>query len=228
MLHVLDSNYHVPVETQQHRVSIDVVPALVNRNRLTCGFRLPLAIPHLVLVGGPAAFALTVGWREGTGLTSSWGASAGLLGAVAAVAALIAWFAILFTGEYPEGLRALVVYYLRWRVRASAYAALLRDEYPPFGESVYPAWLSVRFPRNERNRLSVALRPVLAIPHIIVVWALGMAWMVTTMIAWLNIVFTGAYPPALYRFGVGVLRWTTRVEAYVLLLHDDYPPFSLE
>jgi len=27
---------------------------------------------------------------------------------------------------------------------------------------------------------------------------------------------------------VGVLRWNTRVEAYLLLLHDEYPPFSLK
>ena len=87
MLHVLDSHYHVPVETPRHRVSIDVVPALANRNRLTCAFRLPLAIPHLVLVGGPAALAVTVAWREGTGLAPSWGASTGLVGAVAAVPA---------------------------------------------------------------------------------------------------------------------------------------------
>jgi hypothetical protein len=227
MSHVFDLRYQAPTEVR-HRVSVDVVPALTNRNRFTCAFRLPLVIPHLVLVGGPAAFAITMGWREGTGLTPIWGASAGLLGAVAVVSALIAWFAILVTGEYPKGLRALVVYYIRWRVRASAYAALLRDEYPPFGENVYPAWLSLRLPRGERNRASVAFRPILAIPHLLIVWVLGVAWMVTTVVAWLIILFTGAYPPALYRFGVGVLRWTTRVEAYLLLLHDDYPPFSLD
>ena len=227
MSHTFDLHYHVPTETH-NRASVDVVPALVNRNRLTCAFRLLLAIPHLVLVGGPAALAVTVAWREGTGLTPSWGASTGLLGAVAAVSALIAWFAILFTGASPEGLRTLVVYYLRWRVRASAYAALLRDEYPPFGEGVYAAWLTLRSPQAERNRLSVALRPILAVPHIIIVWALGVVWMATTVIAWFSILLNGSYPPTLYRFGVGVLRWTTRVEAYLLLLHDDYPPFSFE
>ena len=28
-------------------------------------------------------------------------------------------------------------------------------------------------------------------------------------------------------FGVGVLQWSIRGEAYVLLLHDEYPPFRL-
>jgi uncharacterized protein DUF4389 len=31
----------------------------------------------------------------------------------------------------------------------------------------------------------------------------------------------------MYDFSVGVLRWMTRVEAYLLLLVDEYPPFSL-
>ena len=47
-------------------------------------------------------------------------------------------------------------------------------------------------------------------------------------VAGIAILFTGRYPAELYRFGVGVLRWNTRVEAYLLLLHDVYPPFSLE
>ena len=44
----------------------------------------------------------------------------------------------------------------------------------------------------------------------------------------LTALLTGQYPASLYAFGVGVLRWNTRVEAYILLLHDQYPPFSLE
>ena len=57
---------------------------------------------------------------------------------------------------------------------------------------------------------------------------LGFAWAITTIIAWFAILFTGEYPALLYHFATGALRWTTRVEAYLLLLTDDYPPFSLE
>jgi hypothetical protein len=60
------------------------------------------------------------------------------------------------------------------------------------------------------------------------VWLLGAAWGVTTLVAWLAILVTGRYPKALYEFGIGVLRWTTRVEAYLLLLTDEYPPFTLD
>ena len=40
------------------------------------------------------------------------------------------------------------------------------------------------------------------------------------------ILATGRYPRGLYTFGVVCLRWLIRVEAYLLLLVDEYPPFS--
>ena len=210
-----------------HRVDVHVEPHLTNRNRLTCAFRPILAIPHILLVGGPAAIAMWFFPRaEEGGL--EWGAGTGVLGAVAGVCAVIAWFAIVFTGRHPSGLWNLAAFYLRWRVRAAAYLALLRDDYPPFGDEPYPATLSLTAPIAERDRLTVAFRIFLAIPHVIVLWLLGFAWAVATLVAWVAILVTGNFPPQIYHFAVGVLRWATRVEAYLLLLHDDYPPFSLE
>src|SRR5262249_55045110 len=118
---------------------------------------------------------------------------------------------------YPVGLRDLAILYLRWRVRASAYTALLRDEYPPFGDRPYPATLQLTPSSGPRNRMTVAFRLVLAIPQILAVWVLGFAWLMASIAAWICILFTGAYPPKVYAFGVGALRWSTRVEAYLLL-----------
>jgi hypothetical protein len=213
--------HHYPVQ-------IDVETAIEHRNRLTTAFRIILAIPHVILVGGPIAAALS--WMSNSpGETNyDWSAAGGVMGIVAAACAMIAWFAIVFTGKHPEGLWTLAAFYLRWRVRAVAYAALLRDEYPPFGEGAYPAELHISQPVAARDRVGVAFRILLAIPHVLIVWALSLAWAVTTMVAWFAILFTGRYPPSLYHFGVNVLRWNIRVEAYLLLLRDEYPPFSFE
>lgn len=208
-------------------VRLRVAPQLDDRNRLTTGFRFFLAIPHLLLVGGPVAAVLTWTNAPDRDAVRTWSAG-GVLGAVAAVCALIAWFAIVFTGSSPEGLTRLEAFYLRWRVRAVAYMALFRDEYPPFGDERYPAEIELPSLTEPRDRLGVAFRPILAIPQLICIWALGFAWGITTIVAWFAILFTGRYPRTLYDFGLGCFRWTTRVEAYLLLLVDEYPPFSLE
>jgi hypothetical protein len=55
------------------------------------------------------------------------------LGIGAFVAVIAAWFAILFTGQYPKGLFDYVVGVGRWALRVYAYAFLLiTDRYPPF------------------------------------------------------------------------------------------------
>jgi hypothetical protein len=207
-------------------IGLSIEAQLASRNRLTTAFRPLLAIPHIVLVGGPVAFATM--WFGSDDSRLHLGTGAGALGAVAAVCALVGWFAIVFGVRYPTELWRLTAYYLRWRVRAVAYFTLLRDEYPPFGEGEYPVAVNFEPPAEPRDRLSVAFRPLLVLPHLVVLWVLGVMWAVSTCIAWFSILLLGFYPERLYRFAVGVFRWGTRVEAYMLLLRDEYPPFSME
>lgn len=87
-------------------VRLDVRPALDGRNRATTFFRLVLAIPHLVVLA--------------------------VLGIAVWFVSVIGFFAVLFTGRWPQGLRDFLVGYGRWYTRAAAYYLLLTDEYPPF------------------------------------------------------------------------------------------------
>jgi hypothetical protein len=51
----------------------------------------------------------------------------------AVVCAIVAWFAILFTGRFPRGLFDYMVGVGRWTNRVTAYAFILTtDQYPPF------------------------------------------------------------------------------------------------
>lgn len=214
-------------ESAAYPVTVRVEPQIEGRDRLTAAFRFFLALPHIILVGAPIVMATGVSWSTDGGGSLEYSSNGGLLSVVAVLAAFLAWFAIIVAGRHPDRLWKAAAWYMRWRVKAAAYLTLLRDEYPPFGTGPYPADLVLTKPDGPRSRLTVAFRIFLALPHLIVVGLLGVAWAFTTAVAWAAILLTGRFPKVLYGFALGVLAWTARVECYVLLLRDEYPPFSL-
>lgn len=91
---------------EDSRVAVNLQPVLTDRNRVTVGFRVVLVIPHVVALA--------------------------LLGIASAVVSIIAFFAVLFTGSWPTGMRDFVVNVERYYVRVQTYFLMLTDEYPPF------------------------------------------------------------------------------------------------
>ena len=152
----------------------------------------------------------------------------GVFGYLVELTTFISWFAILFTGRYPKALFDLAVVYFRWSARATAYVALLRDDYPPFGggSPEYPVRVEIEYP-EKLSRLLIFVKWLLAIPHIIILGLLGLVGFVVYVIAWFAILFTGRFPRSMFDFLVGIGRWYLRVYAYIWLLRDEYPPFSL-
>lgn len=207
---------------------VHVEPELEGRNRLTTLLRPLLALPHALLVGTPMAMGGSFDWTTDSGQTVEISTGSGLLGIAVAFALIAAWVALVVVARYPDALHRFVVWYYRWRVRATAYMMLLSDAYPPFGDGDYPARLELQRPAGARDRVTILLRLLLVLPHAFVLVLLGFGWTLTTLLAWFAILFTGRYPQGLYGFALGVFAWAVRVEAYVYLLTDTYPPFRLE
>ncbi len=99
--------------------------------------------------------------------------------------------------------------------------------YPPRYDVDYPLRYDVDYP-EELSRWLIFVKWLLAIPHFIIVYALGYAASVVTFIAFFAILFTKRYPRGLFDFVVNVNRWGANVMAYTMLFRDEYPPFSWE
>lgn len=141
---------------------------------------------------------------------------------------LLAWFAILFTGRYPRAFFDFNTGILRWMANVGSYVFLLRDEYPPFSWEAgeYPLILDIPYAERQ-SRLRLFIRAFAIIPNQIMLSFVQVGWSFTTFISWFAILFTGHYPKGLFRFAVGVGRWYFRQAAYLYLLRDEYPPYSV-
>lgn len=157
----------------------------------------------------------------------------GIFSVVALVLHVIAFIVVLFTGRYPRGIYDIMIGYHGWSVRVDAYTNLMTDKYPPFTMSAddYPAVMGIDY-QEEVSRGTALLRFLLGwlyvgIPHGIALGVLGIIGFVLLIIAALAILFTERYPQGIFDFLQGIMRWSLRVSAYLYLLNDKYPPFSL-
>jgi hypothetical protein len=155
---------------------------------------------------------------------------------VASVCAVIAWFAILFTGAMPAGLAGLLTMFVRYQTRVTTYALYLREPYPPFtfetsepdpGDDP-PVRVEARPELEDRNRVTVFFRWLTVIPSALVLAVIGIGAAIAAFIGAFAILFTGRWPEGLRTFLVGYLRWGVRLSGYAMLLTDEYPPFSLD
>ena len=165
---------------------------------------------------------------------------------------VVAFFAILVTGRYPEAIFDFNVGVLRWTWRVGFYTfgALGTDRYPPFTlDDVpdYPARLAVDYPGSLSRGLVLVKWWLLAIPQylIVSVFAGGGGWLawrgehwawswggglvgLLVLIAGVALLFTGRYPRGIFDLVVGLDRWAFRVLGYAALMTDAYPPFRLD
>jgi hypothetical protein len=107
---LLTDLYPSTVEEQSVHLELDYPNVEADLNRWMPLAKWFLAIPHYIVLAFLAVAAL--------------------------FAVIVAWFAILLTGEFPKGFFDFIVGVGRWWLRVTAYAFLLvTDRYPPFSLS---------------------------------------------------------------------------------------------
>jgi hypothetical protein len=175
------------------------------RSRLTTFFRLFTAIPAMILT---ALYLLA-----------------------AEVVVFFAWFALLFTGRYPEGMYNFVAGAVRNASRFQAYYVLLTDKYPPWNgqeEYEYPIRVRIAPPKESYSRAKVFFRFFLLIPVYIIQYVYNIMMQVGAFCAWIVIVFTGKQPEGLQNFINMAMRYHVDAMAYMFLITEDFPPITVD
>ena len=175
------------------------------RSRLTAFFRLLLAIP--------------------------WAFVAVFYGIAAGFATIFAWFALVFTGNYPQGLYDFNAGYIRFYGRLTGWVFLLTDEWPPFGgdaDSDYPIKVEIGPPKAEYSRAKAGFRIFWGIPVIIITYIMQTLLSVLGFVVWAWMVISGTLPDGLYRLLRNSTSYQIKAAGFWLLLIEDFPPIWLD
>jgi hypothetical protein len=147
---------------------------------------------------------------------------------------IIAFWSILITGKFPEGMFNYQLNLQRWSLRVNARLMNLSDGYPAFGFSSQDPNIMIELTRQESyNRLSVLGRQLFGfiyvyIPHMFCLVFLQIGVMFVRLIAFWVVLITGKFPKGMHNYMVGVMRWSFRIGIYMSFMTDKYPPFSMK
>ena len=72
------------------------------------------------------------------------------------------------------------------------------------------------------------VKAILAIPHFLILSALGNLAFAAAYIGYFFVAFTGELPSGLRSMMVATMRWEVRTTAWLVALTDEYPPFEWE
>jgi Domain of unknown function (DUF4389) len=185
----------LPLRDDPIRVELDDE---LRRSRLTVLFRLLLAIPHLI-------------WLA-------------LWGVVVLLAALVNWFATLFTGRSPAALHRFLSAYLRYEFHVLAFLYLAANLFPGFvgRADSYPFEIVIADGARQ-NRWKVGFRLILAIPALILSSVYGSLVASAALLGWFAGLATAKMPLGLRNAAALALRYHGQTTGYLLLLTDSYP-----
>ena len=170
----------------------------LRRDRWTVGFRLILAMPHLI-------------WAT-------------LWGLVVVLVAIPAWLATLVTARLPSPLHRFLSAYVRYSSHLFAFIYLGGGPFPGFvgAPGSYPVDFEIDTPERH-NRWTVAFRALLAFPALAIASALGGVALFAAVGAWFYAIVRGRAPEGLRNVVDYAARYSAQVYAYLLLVTPAYP-----
>lgn len=154
------------------------------------------------------------------------------MGLWGSILSFISFWAILFTGKYPESFFEYQVGLIKWQTRVSARTYNLSDGYPSFGINGEDEFTNVEIEYPESISRGLTLVRLffgtiyVLIPHGFMLFFRSIGTMFLMFLAFWAVLFTGKYPASWHSFNVGTLRWSIRVGLYLGNMSDTYPPFS--
>lgn len=178
------------------RIDLDYAPV---RNRLTTFFRPLVAIPWIVWVY--------------------------LYGIAAIVAAFVAWFALLFTKRYPQGLYDFIAGYVQLVGEVGGFTMLATDDWPSFlpNGGDYPVRIEIAGPAREYRRAQTFFKLLLAFPQQVLAYGLGAVLGGAAFVTWWRVLFTGRQSVTMHDAMRVCLAYSVRSSAFALLLTEVHP-----
>jgi len=154
------------------------------------------------------------------------------VGIWSAILAFVTFWAVLFTGRFPESIFIFQIGVQSWYLRLTASLGNLIDGYPAIGAKGSSEKVKLEIERPEKvSRLLVLVRALFGliyvmIPHGFILGFREIGTGVLSFLAFWAVLFTGKYPENWHAFNVGTLRWNTRITLYMGFFTDEYPKFS--
>jgi hypothetical protein len=182
--------------------SVDFQP---RRSRLTNFFRGLLSFPLLIVLGiyGFGVFFMEIG----------------------------AWFALLFTARYPQGIYDFMVRYVRFAGRVSAYRHHMTDVYPPFNgheNPQYPVHIQVSPPLPRYSRVIVFFHGYYIIPLIFMNLFINIWEGLCSIASFWVILFKGEQSPGLFKKLETSTRYSLTASTVYLMMAEKYPRYHSE
>jgi hypothetical protein len=214
---------------------IDIrLPGPARQSRWKTFFRIFLALPSLLIssaLGGGGSVRFPARGSHNSGYYTATASVGGL----SAVSSFLGWFASVFRGRMPKGLRDASAYSVGYGAQMLAYLLLVTDRYPNSDptqllETVerpprHPVHLVGDAHDLRRSRVLVFFRLPLAIPHLVwlALWTVAIVFVV--LVHWFVVLVRGRPADPLHRFVARYVRYELHVYAFLFLAANPFPGF---